>query len=105
MAYDSTNRSYKFTFNDYLEVVYENEPQPSAYQKYKEQRIKGDIRTPEGFERQPQVSILELKADEIRFDATGYIYNSTDYIVYGYWAWERMADLMPIGYNPDQAAF
>ncbi|MEM8896165.1 MAG: carboxypeptidase-like regulatory domain-containing protein [Bacteroidota bacterium] len=104
LVYDSVNHNFNFSFNDYLEVVYENEPQPSAYQKFKEQRIKSDLRTPEGFERLPQVSILELKSDEIRFDATGYVYNPTDYIVYGYWAWERMADLVPIDYDPEEPA-
>lgn len=105
LTFDSADSRYRLDFNDYLEVVYQNEPQPSAYQRFREQRTNADLRMPsDGYERLPQVSILELKDSEIKFDKTGYVFNPTDYIVHGYWAWERIADLVPIDYDPDQSS-
>ncbi len=48
-----------------------------------------------------QRSVLEIiGADKVLIDLTGKILEPKKLIVRGYWSWERMADLIPLDYNP-----
>lgn len=99
MSFGGLNMKKKVFFPDYLEVVYEDEPEPVAYRRYVDSAPKGD-KTVNVQSRSAQTSLLSLKDKPLEVDKLGYIYNPTDYIVYGYWAWERMAEFMPFDYVP-----
>lgn len=99
MSFGGLNMKRKVFFPDYLEIVYEDEPEPSAYRNYVDSAPKGE-RTVKLESKSAQTSLLSLRDKPLEVDKSGYIYNPTDYIVYGYWAWERMAELMPFDYVP-----
>jgi hypothetical protein len=99
MSFGGLNMKRKVFFPDYLEIVYEDEPEPNAYRQYVDRAPKGD-KTVQVESRSAQTSLLSLRGKPLEVDKSGYVYNPTDYIVYGYWAWERMAELMPFDYVP-----
>ncbi len=99
MSFGGLNMKRKVFFPDYLEIVYEDEPEPTAYRQYVDSAPKGE-KTVNIESRSAQTSLLSLRDKPLEVDKSGYVYNPTDYIVYGYWAWERMAELMPFDYVP-----
>lgn len=99
LSFGGLNMKRKVFFPDYLEVVYEDEPEPAAYRQYVDSAPKGE-KTVNIQSSSAQTSLLSLKDKPLEVDKSGYIYNPTDYIVYGYWAWERMAEMMPFDYVP-----
>ncbi|MEM8896164.1 MAG: hypothetical protein AAGC88_16415, partial [Bacteroidota bacterium] len=98
MSFGGLNMKKKVYFPDYLEIVYEDEPEPMAYRQYVEAAPKGE-KSVTVQSLSAQTSLLSLKDKPLEVDKIGYVYNPTDYIVYGYWAWERIAELMPFDYR------
>ncbi|HAI75339.1 MAG TPA: hypothetical protein DCM08_03755 [Microscillaceae bacterium] len=51
-----------------------------------------------------QTSLLELvpKNSSILLDKNGYIFNPLNLMVYGYWYWEKVADMVPLDYIPEK---
>ncbi|MEQ8337212.1 MAG: carboxypeptidase-like regulatory domain-containing protein [Cyclobacteriaceae bacterium] len=47
-----------------------------------------------------QRSVIELRADSVLLDRFGQVKESVGLKMMGYWAWERVGDLMPAGYDP-----
>ena len=47
-----------------------------------------------------QLSILKLLKRSVRLDLTGEVIDRFGITTYGYWSWERTADLVPINYDP-----
>lgn len=47
-----------------------------------------------------QISILRLLRSPVRIDNSGQILDKFALTTYGYWSWERLADLVPINYDP-----
>ncbi|XOV94756.1 MAG: carboxypeptidase-like regulatory domain-containing protein [Bacteroidota bacterium] len=49
-----------------------------------------------------QRSVLELRDDSVLLDRFGQSKKSFGIKIMGYWAWERVADMMPAGYDPKE---
>ncbi|MCK4344564.1 MAG: carboxypeptidase-like regulatory domain-containing protein [Bacteroidales bacterium] len=79
-------------FNEYLHVLYKNEPEDNLYKKWQNPTYKL-----QSF----QQSWIELQRSYAIFHVDGYLYNPTDIIFYGYWAWEKMAEAIPEDYFPN----
>ena len=47
-----------------------------------------------------QRSVIELQADSVLLDRFGQVKESVGLKMMGYWAWERVGDMMPAGYDP-----
>ncbi|MBV6640287.1 MAG: carboxypeptidase-like regulatory domain-containing protein [Cyclobacteriaceae bacterium] len=47
-----------------------------------------------------QRSVIELRADSVLLDRFGQVKESRGMKMMGYWAWERVGDMMPAGYDP-----
>lgn len=47
-----------------------------------------------------QISIIKLLKNSVRLDLNGQIEDKFSLTTYGYWSWERLADLVPINYDP-----
>jgi hypothetical protein len=47
-----------------------------------------------------QLSIIRLLRGSVRLDLSGEIMDRFGLATYGYWSWERTADLVPINYDP-----
>ena len=102
MTFGGLDMKRKVYFPGVLEVIFENESEPLAYRNHvtdtQGDARKVNIQTIES--GSSQTSMIQLRGKPLEVDNVGYIYNPTDYIVYGYWAWERMAELMPFDYKP-----
>ncbi len=47
-----------------------------------------------------QRSVIELRADSVLLDRFGQVKETRGMQMMGYWAWERVGDMMPAGYDP-----
>ncbi|MEO9872668.1 carboxypeptidase-like regulatory domain-containing protein [Ekhidna sp.] len=47
-----------------------------------------------------QISVLKLLKGSVKLDLSGQIMDRFAVTTYGYWSWERTADLVPINYDP-----
>ena len=79
-------------YKDALYVIYKNEPENAAYSfsGHKQNR------TPELAHY--QISIVDLLEPPVRFYSNGGIYNTRSLLYKGYWAYEKMADMVPMDY-------
>lgn len=80
------------SFPGYLHVTYTKELEEDNYPDYLyEYRAPSD-----------QQSFFKLNTTTILIDTSGHFYNRYGLTVYGYWAWERIADLLPHEYRMEQ---
>ncbi len=95
MTYKGNGSAKSLKFSDFLYITYLNERESQRYKEY-QGKFSG--------KRQEQVSWIELnpQSTEIVFDKAGYIYNPLSYYTFGYWGFEKVADLVPINYRPRQ---
>jgi hypothetical protein len=82
------------SFKDELFIIYQNEKETVAYDH-------------SGFKinRSPdmgnqQVSIIKMLGPSISFYESGAVFNPRSALYSGYWAYEKVADLMPLDYKP-----
>jgi hypothetical protein len=75
-------------FKGFLEVEYVREPAERGY----------DLLRKKGSDA--QVSWITLNYDGVRIDSRGLIKDWFPTKVYGYWAWKRVADALPLDYEP-----
>lgn len=47
-----------------------------------------------------QTSDIQLKEQYLLIDKTGYVYNPLAVVLYGYWSWEKTAEMLPLDYEP-----
>jgi hypothetical protein len=96
---------WELDFNDYLLVVYSKEKESINFLIDGEQArvIYGDYidenmvvnRTPS-----KQMSLLKLLHGSVRLDLNGQVVDKFGITTFGYWSWERLANLVPINYDP-----
>lgn len=79
-------------FFGYIEVVYEREPADASYLRWRYGSA--------WHSRREQQSLLKLTDGPARIDARGEILEPYGVTVYGHFAYERIADLVPIEYEP-----
>ena len=48
-----------------------------------------------------QISFLRLPQGSVRLDLSGEVMDRFGLTTFGYWSWERIADLVPINYDPE----
>ena len=47
-----------------------------------------------------QISVLKLLHGPVRLDLNGQVVDKFAVSTFGYWSWERLANLVPINYDP-----
>ena len=95
----------KLHFFDYLQVIYLKEKEDREYVYWRLNYDKSAVgmtnqRLLESTQPQAQTSWIVLNKTPVTIDTTGYLYDPLALTVYGYWAWERVADILPFEYSP-----
>ena len=85
-----TERTLKFP--NYLEVTYMDELEDSRYL-----RFIGKSRFVDA-----QTSWIKLEADSVFIDSEGRYFDQFKINMFGYWSWERLADMLPYEYVLDR---
>lgn len=94
--------SKKLFFQDYLYVIYPGEKEEKNYYDAPQQGSSGGISVSFGPSRHGQVSWMALVQNDapLEFEENGFIYNPLGFFSYGYWSYERVADLVPTNFKP-----
>lgn len=96
---------YELEFDDYLMVQYSKEKESIQFltdSKFSN-IIYDDLISEEGIiTKQPshQISVIKLLRSSVRLDLTGQVVDRFALTSNGYWSWERLADLVPVNYDP-----
>ncbi|WP_443946270.1 carboxypeptidase-like regulatory domain-containing protein [Pedobacter sp. AW1-32] len=90
--FNSAIKSINFT--DVLYVVYKNETESPEFTN----RIGMSVSRPMSLEN-TQVSLINLQVAPVYFFRNGGIYNPKSMLYEGYWAWEKIADSVPMDYQ------
>lgn len=85
----------KTDFTNILYIVYKNEKEHPIYASLMNQSISRPLTMPNY-----QVSLINLSIRPIYFYQNGAIYNPKSMVYEGYWAWEKIADSVPLDYIP-----
>ena len=89
------NNIKKVDFTDILYIIYKNEREHSMYANIIAQSISRPLNMPNY-----QISLINLSVRPIYFYQNGAIYNPRSMVYEGYWAWEKVADSVPMDYMP-----
>ncbi|MEQ9105246.1 MAG: carboxypeptidase-like regulatory domain-containing protein [Rhodothermales bacterium] len=97
--------AWELRFNNVLAVTYVKEPEAMEYRVYQDrmglrQREEWEETTGRLLPRNYRYSWLMLNGDYMVFDREGNEYGAYSMQRSGYWAWERLCDMMPAGYRP-----
>jgi len=76
-------------FDNYLKIIYRGEYEPIEYTM--------DMRAV----KSSQVSWIRLTQDYVTFNTNGILYDSYSVQTYGFWAWERASEILPLDYKPE----
>ncbi len=87
-----TSEESLLDFHGFIEVVYDPEPADEAYLRW---RYGSAWHSP-----REQQSLIKLTDGPARVDARGEVLDPYSVTVYGYFAYERTADLVPLEYEP-----
>ncbi|WP_421765384.1 carboxypeptidase-like regulatory domain-containing protein [Ekhidna sp.] len=96
---------YELDFNNHLIVEYRRERESRSFLRNSSvvDVIYSEYITPNGIlAKDPgnQISIIRLLRGSLRLDLSGEIMDKFGVTTFGYWSWERTADLVPINYDP-----
>ena len=97
-----TPNSKRLVFENILYVTYIKEGLPDSYmltQKSQFIRTKKSNEVQTQFNEQVSQMFMFEDRDFIEFEQNGYVINPLDYLVSGYWGFERVGDMMPIDYG------
>lgn len=97
---------YKIDFKNYLIIEFRKEEESIDFLLDSEftSLLYGKYISPEGeLVKNPgnQISILRLLKGSLKLDLNGQILDKFAMTTYGYWSWERLADLVPVNYDPN----
>lgn len=92
-------------FFDVLQVVYAKEMEEREYIYWRLNYDKSALQMTsqkrrESTRPQAQTSWIAMNKSFATIDTTGYLYDPLAVTVYGYWAWQSVADLLPYEYAP-----
>ncbi|MEP1093516.1 MAG: carboxypeptidase-like regulatory domain-containing protein [Cyclobacteriaceae bacterium] len=98
-------KHWELDFNNYLVVIYGREKESINFliERQYATAIYGDyIDDQNVLTRTPgkQVSVLKLLHGPARLDLNGQVIDKFALSTFGYWSWERLANLVPINYEP-----
>ena len=96
---------YELDFKNYLAVEYRKEKESADFLRSSSfvETIYSDFITIDSvLVKEPgnQISAIRLLRSSVRLDLSGEVMDRFGLTTYGYWAWERTADLVPINYDP-----
>jgi len=82
------------SFPDFFQVVYTGEMEEQNYVYHTSH--------PFGRTRKPsyQTSVVSLTVDATVLEDNGITSNAFDLVFEGYWAWEKLGEMLPLGYEP-----
>ncbi len=95
---------YELEFKNFLVVEYKKEKESNQFLltsdfsgRFYNKFIKNGI-----LHKDPgnQISIVRLLRGSVRLDLSGEVMDKFGITKYGYWSWERTADLVPLNYDP-----
>ncbi|KAA3440304.1 carboxypeptidase-like regulatory domain-containing protein [Rufibacter hautae] len=92
VAPDASGERLRLQFKDNLNVVYTKEKEELGFVN---QRVFSKRRA-SGF----QTSLLTLTEPYTFIEPNGMILNPYSHLVEGYWAWEKLAEMLPLDYSP-----
>ena len=101
-----TPATRRLSFDGALLVLYNEEAEPRRYVDYQQRRELRDVTRGEEtagrlHRRDYQVSWLVLEGTYLVVDTDGHEYGPGTLRRYGFWAWERMGEMLPFDYRPD----
>ena len=85
-------------FTDKLYVIYKKEVEDPLFLNRLGQSISRPLDMPNY-----QISIIDLQVAPVYFYQNGGIYNPRSMLFSGYWAWEKIADSVPMDYTPKES--
>ncbi|MEQ9103099.1 MAG: carboxypeptidase-like regulatory domain-containing protein [Rhodothermales bacterium] len=103
---DTTVPLFNLSFKKVLLVMYHGESEPSEYVQYQERinvrgsRWRSTTGDPNAANRPYQASWLTLSGGSIVVDRRGMVYGPLSMERFGYWAWERLGEVVPNDYVP-----
>lgn len=91
---------WELDFNNHIAVVYLKERESINFLIDEEfsSILHGDVSA--GVNRGKQTSLLKLLKGPVRIDLNGQVVDRFALTTFGYWSWERLANLVPINYDP-----
>jgi len=87
-----TSLEQRLTFSGILEITYINESEEDSFKQWQRQ--------PDWTRSGPQRSFMELNTGPTLIDESGEVIDPYGVVVYGYYAFERIADKVPKEYRP-----
>jgi hypothetical protein len=84
------DKKYSLKFSKFLRIFYTKEPEEKRYQKESDIPFKNF-----------QTSIISLNESTVRITASGVLEKPLDVFLEGYWAYEKIADALPLDYQLD----
>jgi len=92
----------KLSFSHFLQVTYTRKNEAPEYQNWlaKQSGITRNDRT--FFVPKAQTSWIKMNHHFAEVDTSGNVANPFAFTVYGYWGWERVADMLPFEYQPNR---
>ncbi|RMF61980.1 MAG: carboxypeptidase-like regulatory domain-containing protein, partial [Calditrichaeota bacterium] len=92
-------------FSGYLQITYEREKESKAFIYWRDRQnpaLVNKTRQDLLASARPgkQTSWLKLNRRSVTIDTSGHLYDPMAVTTYGYWAWERVAELLPLEYRP-----
>jgi hypothetical protein len=82
------NGIFALTFKNNLQITYQFEKEELKYAQFHWKR-----------QAKVQTSTIQLKEQYLLIDKTGYVYNPLAAVFYGYWGWEKIAEMLPLDYE------
>lgn len=94
----------EFRFENFLEIIYTKEMEEEGFIEYRISLDPSLINAdPETYRRETepknQRSLIALNTYSVIVDSTGLIDNPLGLTIWGYWSWERIADMLPLDYE------
>lgn len=91
-------------FDNFLEILYTKEMEEEGYIEHRMSLDPSLMHAdPDTYERESraknQRSLITLNAYNVVIDSTGLVDNPFGMTIWGYWSWERIADLLPLDYE------
>ncbi len=90
--------TYVFKFINFINVTFLNEKEDKSYLEYILNPLDRNPRTKTTL----QNSSFTLSEDSVLMDKSGYLYQPNALILDGYWAFERVSDMLPINFVPSE---
>ena len=96
-ADSSSASSTMLKFRPLIQVTYLKEKEEITYA-----RTRMPLAT--NLDRVGQVSILHMTAPHVLVEPNGNFYEPLDLFFEGYWSWEKVAELLPLNYEPEDSS-